>query len=198
MSGPSTFTTSDGILFIRQKTASRQIFDVPDYRFSDIGEDDRVLDIGANVGAFALRASRLSRHVVAVEPVTTALLRENIRLNNADIRVIAAGLGNGTVSRCTWDDESAIVSTFPLGQLIRDAGGCDFLKCDCEGAEWGIRPVDLDGIRRIEMELHLPPISGPPSTALLDYIGCHYDFSIERRPCHDVPGMMGILHATRR
>ena len=88
--------------------------------------------------------------------------------------------------------------TFTLRQIIGMAGGCDFLKCDCEGGEWLMRPEDLGGIRRIEMELHIPPIGGPPNQAILEYIGRHYDFEIERNPYHEVMGVMGILHATRR
>jgi FkbM family methyltransferase len=192
------FTTEDGVCFLRCTTSSRQIYEVPEYRFSDIGPDDRVIDIGANVGAFCLRAARMSERVMAVEPVMTSILEENIRLNQAGIRVLVAGLGTGAPARCTWDEHSAVVPTYPLQTLIRMAGGCDFLKCDCEGAEWLIRPEDLDGVRRIEMELHLPPISGPPEMKLLDYISHHYDFEIERKPCHDVMGVMGILHAKRR
>jgi len=30
----------------------------------------------------------------------------------------------------------------------------DFLKSDCEGCEWFINKLDLEGIRRIEMEVH--------------------------------------------
>ena len=71
------------------------------------------------------------------------------------------------------------------------------MKCDCEGAEWLIDPEDLAGIRRIEMELHLPPISGPPDMALLDYLDRHYEYSIERKPVHDALGVLGILHAER-
>jgi hypothetical protein len=198
MTGPALFTTDDGIRFIRQNTPVRQIFDVPEYRFSDIGRDDRVLDIGANAGAFCIRAARMSRAVTAVEPVTAGILADNIRLNNAGVRIIEGALGDGNPAVITWDDLSVRVPTYPLGTLISMAGGCDFLKCDCEGAEWLIRPRDLDGIRRIEMELHLPPICGAPDMTLLDYIGSHYDFEIERKPCHDVLGVMGILHAERR
>jgi len=36
-----------------------------------------------------------------------------------------------------------------------------------------IDPEDLNSIRHIEMELHLPPISGLPSISLLDYISRH-------------------------
>jgi hypothetical protein len=48
------------------------------------------------------------------------------------------------------------------------------------------------------MELHLPPICRTPDMALLDYISRHYDFEIERKPCHDVLGVMGVLHAELR
>ncbi|MCK9579834.1 MAG: FkbM family methyltransferase [Methanoregula sp.] len=198
MREPAIYTSDDGVQFIVPATAFRQIFEVPEYCYSDIGDDDLVLDIGANAGAFCVRAARMSRSVTAVEPVTAAILAENIRKNGADVRIIEAGLGDGTPSVCRWDDESALVPTYPLHELVAMAGGCDFLKCDCEGAEWGIRPIDLNGIRRIEMELHLPPISGPPAMALLDYIDRHYDYTIERKPCHEVLGVMGILHAERR
>lgn len=198
MTPPPFITAEDGTRFIRRPTVSRQIYEVPEYWYADIRPGDRVIDIGANVGAFALRAARLSQHVLAVEPVMTAILYENIRLNSADVRVLAAGLGNGTPARCTWDEDSVVVPTCTLAGLADLAGGCDFLKCDCEGAEWQIRPSELDGIRRIEMELHIPPISGPPSQALLDHIADRYDFTIERRPCHDVMGVMGILHAERK
>jgi FkbM family methyltransferase len=198
MAGPSFFTTDDGIQFILEDTPFRQIVDVPEYRFSDIGREDRVLDIGANAGAFCLRAARMSRAVTAVEPVTAGILTNNIRLNHAEVRIIEGGLGDGSPAVITWDDTSVRVPTYPLGTLVSMAGGCDFLKCDCEGAEWKIRPRDLDGIRRIEMELHLPPICGTPDMALIDTISRYYDFEIERKPCHDVLGVMGILHAERR
>jgi FkbM family methyltransferase len=195
---PVVVTAADGIRFLVHKTSFRQIFDVPEYRFSDIRKDDRVLDIGANVGAFCIRAARQARFVTAVEPVTASILSENIQANNAAIRIIEAGLGDGTTAVCTWDDQFVQVPVYPLGTLIRMAGGCDFLKCDCEGAEWQIQPFELEGIRRIEMELHLPPICRPPDMVLLDYISDYYDYEIERKPCHDVLGVMGVLHAERR
>lgn len=188
----------DEILFNLADVSFRQITEVPEYRFLDIGPDDRVLDIGANVGAFCLRAARLSQHVTAVEPVTADLLMENIRLNHADVRVIRGALGTGTPVEIQWDECRCRSPTYTLHDLVRLAGGCDFLKCDCEGAEWLIRPRDLDGIQRIEMELHIPPISGPPNMALLEYIGDKYQFTIDRSPVHSALGVMGILHATRK
>jgi hypothetical protein len=180
---------------VRRDLPYRQITDVSEYRFDDILRDDRVTDIGANVGAFCIRAAQFSDHVLAVEPVTWETLEENIMLNQVPVKTVRGALGDGSVGEVSWDGVRVSVLTYTLGQIIRMAGGCDFLKCDCEGAEWLIRPKELEGIRRIEMELHIPPIGGPPNPALLEYIGSNYDFWIERMPCHDVMGVMGILHA---
>jgi len=194
----SFFTSPDKVTFVVRDTSFRQIFEVPEYRFDDICPDDRVIDIGANVGAFCIRASRRSPHITAVEPVTASLLRENILINNIPARVIEAALGDGDPAVVTWDDQHVLTPTYPLREIIGLAGGCDFLKCDCEGAEWHIVPEDLKGIRRIEMELHIPPISGPPRVSLLDYISRYYDFEIERKPVHAALGVMGVLHAKRK
>jgi hypothetical protein len=195
---PLYITTADGIKFLYVTTHWRQITDVPEYRFDDIREGDIVIDIGANVGAFAIRAARMSRQVVAVEPLTCDILQENLRLNDAEIRVICGALGDGTPARVCWDDRAMVVPTFPLHEIITMAGGCNFLKCDCEGAEWQIDPGDLAGVRRIEMELHLPPICGQPDLTLLDFISRHYEFTIDRVPCHGPLGLMGYLHAQQR
>lgn len=188
----------DGIRFYDLPAPCRHITEVPEYRYGDIRQSDAVVDLGANIGAFAIRAARLSPRVTAVEPVTSGLLAANIRLNGANVRVIKGALGNGSVLPIRWDGITEMVRTEPLRQLIGHAGGCDFLKCDCEGAEWLIDPRDLDGVRRIEMELHLPPIGGPPQPALLEYIGRHYTFTIDRVPCHGPLGLFGFLHAERQ
>ena len=192
---PSPLITRDGIRFAG--ATDGHITEVPEYWMDDIGPGDRVLDVGANIGAFSLRAARLSPHIVAVEPVTTGLLAENIRENNAPVRVIRAALGDGSPVVIAWNGEVVTIPTHPLRDLVRMAGGCDFLKCDAEGAEWLIDPPDLAGIRRIEMELHQPPIGGPASPALLAYIGREYAFAIDRIPAHGPLGQMGILHAWR-
>ncbi len=189
------FMTEDQVKFLRFPARYRQITEVPEYHYDDIQEDDIVIDIGANVGAFAIRAARYSRHVVAVEPVTCDLLLGNVRLNGVEVRVVCGALGNGNPARVRWDEREVHVPTFPLRDIIAIAGGCDFLKCDCEGAEWMIDPKDLAGIRRIEMELHLPPICGRPDPLLLEYISRHYEFTLDRVPCHAPLGLMGYLHA---
>jgi FkbM family methyltransferase len=186
------------IVFSAAAMPYRQITSVSEYRFDDIRPGDRVLDIGANVGGFCIRAARAGGLVTAVEPVTTQPLRENIRRNRVSVQVIAGALGDGKPQEISWDDCRVVSPTYPLRDLIRMGGGCDFLKCDCEGAEWLISPGELKDIRRIEMEIHTPPISGPVNPALLEYIGRRYDFVIDRKPCHDILGVMGVLHAERK
>ncbi len=185
----------DGTRFLKVSTPFRQVTEVNEYWMEDIRAEDRVLDIGANIGAFCIRAAKMSRHVAAVEPVTADLLEANIALNGVNVRVIRAALGDGSISDIEWDGVRSLVPTFRLRDLILTTGGCDVLKCDCEGAEWQIAPNDLAGIRRIEMELHQPPIGGPPNPELLRYIGEQYAFSIDRIPVHGPLGQMGILHA---
>jgi Met-10+ like-protein len=186
------------IIFSAEYAPYRQITSVTEYRFDDIKAGDRVLDIGANIGGFCIRAAKTGARVTAVEPVTTCPLLENIRLNRVSVQVIIGALGDGRPKEIRWDDCSVVSPTYELRDLIAFGGGCDFLKCDCEGAEWLINPPDLKHVRRIEMEIHTPPISGPVNPSLLEYISRFYDFEIERKPCHDILGVMGVLHAERK
>jgi FkbM family methyltransferase len=198
MPSPAHLPEETDIFFSDTATPYRQITSVSEYRFDDIRTADHVLDIGANVGGFCIRAARIGGQVTAVEPVTIPLLLENIRTNNVSVQVITGALGNGKPAEICWDDYRVVSPTYPIRDLIRMSGGCDFLKCDCEGAEWFINPCELQDVRRIEMEIHLPPISGPPNPALLEYISRFYDFEIDRKPCHDILGVMGVLHAQRK
>lgn len=194
---PSTTTTRDNIRFLNVPAAYRQIYEVPEYRFSDIKKDDIVIDIGANVGAFCIRAACYSDYVYAVEPLTCKILQKNIRLNGASVTVLDCALGSGDTRVISWDGASRNMTTVSLKTIIGMAGGCDFLKCDCEGAEWLIDPHDLGPVRRIEMELHLPPVSGPPNPLFLDYISSNYHFQVDYMPSQAPLGLLGYLHATR-
>jgi len=125
-----------------------------DYRFNDIRKTDKVLDIGANVGAFSMFISRMVKQVYAIEPITTNILSKNIDNNNIkNITVIQTALGD--TNKASWLGETKTIKTFNLTSII---GMCnekiDFLKLDCEGGEWSIKPEDLKGIRRIEAEIH--------------------------------------------
>jgi|GEM_PF-1156809 len=130
---PPTVTTPDGVTFRRMPDEADAVYVVGEYRFDDIRPEDIVLDIGANVGAFCIRAARRSRRVLAVEPVLTGALQENVRANGACVTVVGGALGGGGTERITWGSRTLTVATRTLGEFAGMIGGCDFLKCDCEG-----------------------------------------------------------------
>ncbi|WP_220681198.1 FkbM family methyltransferase [Methanofollis formosanus] len=169
-----TVSTHDGMVYM----LSPEVRTVGDaaarYRLAEIKKDDIVIDIGANVGGFCIPAARRSAHVYAVEPMTADELRRNIALNGAEVTVIEAALGDRSEKEIAWGDEVRRVPTMTLDQLKEVCGGCDVLKCHCEGAEWSIRPEELDGIRRIELAYHPQKQSGVDPEVLLGSIRSHY------------------------
>ena len=171
MENGAIFRTSDDL---------STLFDVlQDYSFSDIRKEDYVIDIGANIGGFTILAAKLSDNIIAVEPITIRELKNNIKLNNMNIRIIEGALGDGQWHIITWIRNSKKIKTFSFTQLKQISGGCDFLKCDCEGFEWFIHPEEIEGIRRIEMEIHnFNPSKNNPEE-LLDYIFKNYNVNIE-------------------
>jgi len=166
-----------------------------DYRFADLKRDDIVIDLGANCGGFCIPCSKLSDRVCAVEPLFADKLRENIALNHAGVTVIEAAFGGGRPLELQYMDRKKTVQTLPFSQIKKIAGGCDFLKCDCEGAEHLLTPEDLKGVRRIEMEIHRSQTI-PWNYSLFKYIRQHYTCTYERM--NRIGLLWGILHASRR
>ncbi len=154
-----------------------------------IGEGAIVLDIGANIGAFSLFAAHRGARVYAYEPTpgTYARLRKNIELNNVTQRVTAlqnAVAGNAgkrelflhpAVSGANTiapyrehldfveSGKGVLVEAVTLDDVFKanGIGQCDFLKLDCEGAEFEILRAasreTLARIRHIAMEYHRDP-----------------------------------------
>jgi FkbM family methyltransferase len=143
-----------------------------------------VLDIGANIGVFALLACRQGcRSLVAVEPSPEAfaVLGQNLTENGFAGRAVAVhaavcGESRGSVPfavassalNSLGDNLSGQrvteVATTTLGALLDQHfdGQLDLLKMDCEGAEIEIvsqaSDQDLRRIREIRMEFHGPDI----------------------------------------
>jgi FkbM family methyltransferase len=146
---------------------------ISEYRFEDLKPDDIVLDLGANIGAFSLRAAKKCKHVYAVEPLYTDELNANIALNNLQdkITIVPYGVGGGDKIPIRYQDREKIIQTYPLSEILTMTGKISFLKCDIEGAEWSIRPEDLSSISRIEFEVHQGRDSCmPENPQLLEYI----------------------------
>jgi FkbM family methyltransferase len=144
--------------------------------YSPVPEGSVVLDVGANVGAFSLAASRRAAVVYALEPVGAnyEMLRRNIELNKAT-NIVAERLAMsgengvceisvaGVFSSVHFRVANATVEQVPsvtLERFLEERGisQVDYLKMDCEGAEWDIvlnaPPSVLARIKHIEMEFH--------------------------------------------
>jgi len=119
---------------------------------------DLFVDVGSNVGAYALWAADAGAHVIAVEPSAQAAnrLRDNIELNNFPIVVRECGLadrpGRMTLSRGQDSTNHLLLAPGAVGDTIdvdtldnvlgdRYATG---VKIDVEGAE----RLVLDGAHR--------------------------------------------------
>ena len=139
-----------------------------------------VVDIGANLGAFALYAARQgAKAVLAYEPNSAAFrcLQRNVEVNGlSDIvrpRQLAVSAVAGqhvrfpsapsAYNRIAAEGESGkfeTVRTTSLAEILaRDAAqGIDLLKLDCEGAEYDIlfstASSDIRRVREIRMEYH--------------------------------------------
>jgi len=126
-----------------------------DYNFEDIKSSDIVIDIGACIGGFSIPASRKAKYVYAIEPMMPDMVMKNVSLNERDnISVLPIGLGDGKLTQIEWQGDKKLCQTKTLTDIKQICGSCDFLKIDCEGCEWCIKPKELQGVRRIEMEVH--------------------------------------------
>jgi FkbM family methyltransferase len=155
-----------------------------DYERDAVAVEDgwTVVDIGAGLGDFAVCvARRCPRSIVfAFEPLpeSFALLRENIEDNGLEnVRpfpeaiagqsgevFLAAATGVAVQHRVTMEESKATVRTPVRAVTLREAfeksgiGRCDFLKIDCEGAEYEILfaadELTLSQIRHIALEYH--------------------------------------------
>jgi FkbM family methyltransferase len=141
------------------------------YRIADpkspfhIGAGDSVVDVGANIGLFAIKAARLARggRVVAVEPDPDnfALLTEHLArsgLANVEVKKAAVSRAPGKAVLVQGFVNSALADVLPGGQRPAGAGRLaeaeavtlaglleefrlarvDYLKMDVEGSEWDI------------------------------------------------------------
>jgi FkbM family methyltransferase len=145
-------------------------FVVDEYYFLDVGPNDVVIDAGAYVGDFTVKAAERARLVIAVEPDpgSVELLRRNVRgLGNVVVAEAALGEGPGVsemegsgVSARVEPGRGDRVKVVALDDLMEELGvEPTLLKMDIEGMECaalrgGLR--SLRSVRRAVMEVHGP------------------------------------------
>ena len=188
---PYRMQTKDGLRFeLRPQRGDRfgfyEVLVRGDYtRFGQtIAPGATVIDIGANVGCFSILAARLAGpqgRVIAVEPDPSnyAQLVRNIALNRATNVTpyrVAMGGSDGSTLLFSSDASSLFSSTaagasgratevemLTLDSLMDRAGvaRCDYLKVDCEGAEYAMLDALTPGAARrigqVSIEVHVIP-----------------------------------------
>ncbi|MSO56392.1 MAG: FkbM family methyltransferase [Acidobacteria bacterium] len=142
-------------------------------QFVTLQPDSVVIDIGANIGDFAVRAGTLcpDGRVIAVEPLTAygRMIDTQLKLNGLRnviwVQVALSGQDGETLGGnvgglyASGDAGREPVQMMTLERLVSEQGltRIDLLKLDCEGAEWDILPAAdrvLPLVREIAMEFH--------------------------------------------
>lgn len=189
-----------------------------------IQEGWTVLDVGAGFGDFAISVAREHPDAVvyAFEPLpeSLALLEENLSLNEIKnvrrfpwavsgrtgtllLRTATGRSGQHTTTGSAGDSlgEAISVSSVTLDQIFSELGleHCDFLKIDCEGAEYEIlfhaSEQTLRRIRHVGMEYHdgVAPYSHEDLIRLFEHNG--FNVWIRPNPAHR---KLGFLFASNR
>lgn len=127
----------------------------------EIAPGERVVDGGANVGAFAILAARAGAHVEAVEPHPETFGHLERNTADLDVRCVQAALvaeaatatvtlavgAESTHHRVDGGDAGVRVPALALADAIGE--GCDLLKLDVEGSEFELLlKAETDVLRR--------------------------------------------------
>ncbi|MEJ7840036.1 MAG: FkbM family methyltransferase [Thermomicrobiales bacterium] len=181
-----------------------------------------IVDIGAAIGDFSVLAGQdATNRVFAYEPFPESfdVLKRNIALNKLDnveaISHAVAGFAGQTSLDVSGGEPLRMgvgadvastsgglsVEAVSLSDVIEHIGGgpVDFLKLDCEGAEYDIlmsaSTVTLSNVHRIVLEYHLIGESSP----LPGLVGFLKDagYLVEHVPSVMHPEVIGYLRAIR-
>lgn len=126
--------------------------------FRNVRPDDVCLDIGAGIGAFTIPLAKMAKKVIAIEPLYNEELKQNIALNSlTNVSLHAIALGNDDYTYISYNGRKTKAIMFTYGAMLYhfQQEKIDFLKLDCEGAEWSIIIDELAKVREIRAELHI-------------------------------------------
>ena len=160
------------------------------YRLAKISRPVRtVLDVGANIGLFAIAARHhfpeAAIHCYEPNPALASFILPHCKAVNATYYAEAIGAKSGSVSLNSRGN--SLHSTISSVGFIRQTAFCDatarlgeidLLKLDCEGAEWDLFSVTepWQQVRHLTMEYHLwanPGATVETLFAKLEALGFH-------------------------
>jgi FkbM family methyltransferase len=141
------------------------------YRLAQISDPVRtVLDIGANIGLFAIAARQrfptATIHCYEPNPLLEEYLSTHCSAIGANYHMEAIGaeagridlrLGDGSLYSIGEQRTDGPIAQLSFGDAVARLGLVDVLKLDCEGAEWDIfsDPIPWLRVRSLVMEYHL-------------------------------------------
>lgn len=167
----------------------------------EIKDGDTIVDIGANIGVFAVFAATRANDttVYAFEPFpeNVSFLRENIRQSGLEnVKVFQKAVAGTTSERVLAVSESWIkhslsasesdltgiqIQTVSFDELMSGIVKCDLLKIDCEGSEYEIfysaSPESLAKVEKIVGEFHNRDEEKSNGAAICKFLESH-DFRI--------------------
>jgi FkbM family methyltransferase len=158
---------------------------------------DLFLDIGANVGSYAIWAAEMGAEVIALEPApdTYGLLLENVALNGYPVRAIQAAAGaRAGVARFTsgrdsvnrFDQQgSGLTDVVTIDSLIGERAVAG-MKVDVEGFEIQVlqgceRALSEGRIRLLQLEWNTASLAavGSDRSLVADYLA-RYGYTLYR------------------
>lgn len=194
-----------------------------DYEISSVPLQDgwTIIDIGAGLGDFAVTIGRHNPHTTIYSfepfPESFALLQENLALNtvrnvhafpyaisgkSAELR-LQIGTGEAvehSTAKHSDDPHAVAVQGITLADVFsqHQLTSCDYLKVDCEGAEFeiffGTAPELLQQIKHICVEYH-NHVTAYTHRDLVAFFEKH-GFRVRTRP-NPVHTYLGMVYATR-
>jgi FkbM family methyltransferase len=165
-----------------------------------------VVDIGAHIGAYAIRAGRTATvHAYEPAPATYRQLEANVARNGARVHTHQLGVAGASGTRhmalsphgspfnTIYGSEGTPVECVTLDGILGELERCDTLKIDCEGAEFEILAGCslLHKVQEIWLEYH-----EGPGRRLDDLFASLHDFDVESWVRSDP--QCGTLHLRRR
>lgn len=192
-----------------------------DYKITSSRDKLTIIDIGANIGSFSIFAAMRNRNskILAYEPATKTFkqLIENIQMNGFEDRIIAhkeavdgkkrnlklydSGIsGMRSIFRTRDEKKYEWVKAISLGDVFvnNKLKKCDFLKIDCEGAEYEIllntSPKIFSKISKLSLEFHeiVPGANHEDLVKFLKKMG----YSV-RHNYHSIENTIGYIYASK-
>lgn len=213
--GQKFYLGSEYLGYAKEIYSEKVYFLLPEFRIS---KGMTVVDLGANIGTFAILASKLAKRVFAVEGdplVAENLLKWKEKNGAANIEVVQGIIGGGSgylgqSEKLQFIDEKKSLPQITMRSLLEDyrIDNIDFLKIDIEGSEFDLFRRDFQWLSRtklIAMEVHaLYEVKGSPVSfgdaadiekLLKDNNFQVWLFDSELRPVSKIGGAIGYLFA---